>query len=116
MTDCPSCAAAAANPHSGLYHADCLGCAARAVAQVGLERTATVLTHIDGKVQALPADDPRLAEREAQRVRLHHVANMRRLSVSMRRMYLDTVGEKEGLGARAMLEQAFIADWQAARA
>lgn len=29
---CPSCAAFAANPHSGLYHAACADCAVRAIA------------------------------------------------------------------------------------
>ena len=73
---------------------------------------ATVITWLEGRVQAVPADDPRLAEIEAQRIRLHHVANMRRLDVHGRRDYLANVERKEGAEARAALEVAFRADWE----
>lgn len=78
-------------------------------------RVATVTTYLDGKVQTVPADDPRLAEVEAERVRCHHVANMRRLDVIGRREYLSAVERREGMGARMLLESAFVADWEARR-
>lgn len=77
---------------------------------------ATVITWLDGRVQTVAADDPRLAEIEAQRIRLHHVANMRRLPLYGRRDYLAAVERREGIGARMMLEDAFMADWEARRA
>ncbi len=76
---------------------------------------ATVTTWLDGRLQTVPADDPRLDEQEAQRVRLHHVANMRRLDIHGRRDYLQAVERREGIGARMLLESAFVADWEARR-
>ena len=71
-----------------------------------------ITTWLDGRVQTVPADDPRLVAIEAQRVRLMHVANMRRLDVHGRRDYLANVERKEGAEARAALEVAFRADWE----
>lgn len=76
---------------------------------------ATMTTWLDGRVQTVPAEDPRLAEIEAQRVRCAHVANMRRIDIHGRRAYLENVERREGPGARAMLEDAFMADWEARR-
>ena len=69
-------------------------------------------TWLDGRVQTVPADDPRLAEIEAQRVRCAHVANMRRIDIHGRREYLANVERREGADARAELEVAFRADWE----
>ena len=74
-----------------------------------------ITTWLDGRVQTVPADDPRVVEIEAQRVRLMHVANMRRLDVHGRRDYLGNVERKEGPDARAALEAAFRADWELRR-
>lgn len=78
--------------------------------------TGTVTTWLDGRVQTVPADDARLAEQEEQRVRLMHVANMRRLPLHGRQEYLATVGRREGALARDRLAEAFVADWEARRA
>lgn len=75
----------------------------------------TVTTWLDGRVQTVPADNPRLAEREAQRILLMHVANMRRLDIHGRRDYLANVQRRDGDDARASLEAAFTADWNARR-
>ncbi len=77
--------------------------------------TKSVTTWLDGRMQTVPANDPRLAEIEAQRVRLMHVANMRRLDVHGRRDYLGNVERREGAESRAALEAAFRADWEARR-
>lgn len=77
--------------------------------------TGTIQTWLDGRVQVVPADDPRLAEQERQRVLLMHVANMRRLNPAQRRDYLANVERREGESARAGLEAAFTADWEARR-
>ena len=69
-------------------------------------------TWLDGRVQTVPADDPRLAEIEARRVRSAHVANMRRIDIHGRRDYLGNVERREGPEARAALEVAFRADWE----
>ena len=63
----------------------------------------------------LDANDPRLAEQEEQRVRLHHIANMRRLPLHGRQEYLGNVGRREGALARDRLAEAFSADWEARR-
>jgi FtsP/CotA-like multicopper oxidase with cupredoxin domain len=76
----------------------------------------TIRTWRDGRVQDVPADDPQLAEQEATRVRLIHVANMRRLDLRGRRDYLANVERREGLPARLALQDAFGADWEARRA
>jgi hypothetical protein len=76
---------------------------------------ATVTTWLAGRVQTVDADDPRLADLEAQRVRLMHVANMRRIDMHGRRDYLANVERREGLGSRMMLEDAFRVDWEARR-
>ena len=63
----------------------------------------------------LDANDPRLAEQEEQRVRLHHIANMRRLPLHGRQEYLANVGRIEGALARDRLAEAFAADWESRR-
>ena len=75
--------------------------------------TGTVLTHLDGMTQTVPADDPRLAEQERRRVRLHHVANMRRLDLHGRRDYLANVERREGAEAAEALKDAFRQDFEA---
>ena len=75
--------------------------------------TATVTTWIDGRIQTVPADDPGLIEQERQRVRLMHVANMRRLARHDRNEYLFNVERREGAEAAEALRAAFIADWEA---
>lgn len=75
-----------------------------------------ITTWIDGRVQTVPADDARIADEEARRVLLMHVANMRRLDIHGRRDYLGNVRRREGDDACAALEVAFTADWQARRA
>lgn len=77
--------------------------------------TGTVTTWIDGRVQTVPADDERLAEQERLRVRLHHVANMRRLDIHGRRDYLANVERREGAEAAEALKEAFRQDWMARR-
>ena len=78
--------------------------------------TGTVTTWIDGRVQTVPADDALLAEQEEQRIRLLHVANMRRLPLHGRQEYLANVARKDGALARDRLAEAFAADWEARRA
>lgn len=73
------------------------------------------MTWIEGRVQTVPADDPRLAEQEETRKRLAHIANMRRLPLHGRQEYLANVGRREGELARAMLAEAFAADWESRR-
>ena len=75
----------------------------------------TIRTWLDGRVQDVQADDPQLVEQEATRVRLIHVANMRRLDLRGRRDYLANVERREGLPARLALQDAFAADWEARR-
>lgn len=77
--------------------------------------TGTVTTYLDGQVQTVPADDERLAEQERLRVRLHHVANMRRLDLHQRRDYLGNVERREGAQAAEALKEAFRKDWMASR-
>jgi len=78
--------------------------------------TGTVTTWLDGRVQTVPAEDARLAEEQATRVRLMHVANLRRINLrSERGNYLANVERKEGAEARAALEAAFRADWESRR-
>ena len=78
--------------------------------------TATVTTWLDGRIQTVPADDPRIAEQERLRVRLMHVVNMRRLALHERRGYLVNVERREGVEAAEALRAAFTADWEARRA
>ena len=77
--------------------------------------TGAVTTWLDGRVQTVPADDKRLAEQEEQRIRLLHVANMRRLPLYGRQEYLANVARKDGALARDRLAEAFAADWDARR-
>jgi hypothetical protein len=76
---------------------------------------ASVITYIEGRIQTVPADDPRVVEQEKLRVRLHHVANMRRLDLHGRRDYLANVERREGAESRAALEAAFAHDWSERR-
>jgi hypothetical protein len=76
----------------------------------------TIRTWLDGRVQDVQADDPQLVEQEATRVRMMHVANMRRLDLRGRRDYLANVERREGLPHRIALQDAFGADWEARRA
>lgn len=76
---------------------------------------ATVTTWIDGKVQTVPADDPRVAEIEAHKIRSAHVHAMRNLAKPLRAGYLRDVEAAEGIGARMLLEKAFIEDWEKRR-
>ena len=78
--------------------------------------TATITTWLDGRIQTVPADDPRIAEQERLRVRLMHVVNMRRLALHERRWYLVNVERREGVEAAEALRVAFTADWEARRA
>ena len=78
--------------------------------------TGAVTTWLDGRVQTVPADDARLAEQEEQRIRLLHVANMRRLPLHGRQEYLANVARKDGALARDRLAEAFAAEWEARRA
>lgn len=78
--------------------------------------TATITTWLDGRIQTVPADDPRIAEQERLRVRLMHVVNMRRLALHERRGYLVNVERREGVEAAEALRVAFTADWEARRA
>lgn len=78
--------------------------------------TGTIITDLGNGIETVPADDRRLAEREALRVRLHHVANMRRLPLHGRRDYLANVERREGPESRAALEAAFVQEWERSRA
>lgn len=65
-------------------------------------------------MQTVPADDPRVAEIEAHRVLLRHVANLRRIAlVSERQSYIANVERKEGPEAAAALRDEFKAIWAA---
>lgn len=75
--------------------------------------TGTVITDLGNGIETVPADDRRLAEREALRVRLHHVANMWRLPLHGRQEYLASVSRREGSLARDRLAEAFSAAWAA---
>ena len=81
-----------------------------------MSANATVTTWLDGRIQTVPADDPRIAEQERLRVRLMHVVNMRRLALHERRGYLVNVERREGVEAAEALRVAFTADWEARRA
>lgn len=72
---------------------------------------ATVKTWLDGRMQTVQTDDPRLAEIEAHRVLTAHVANMRRLDLAGRRDYLAGVERTEGPVSGMKLRLAFAADW-----
>lgn len=73
----------------------------------------SVTTWMEGAVMKLDANDPRLAEQEAQRVLMAHIANMRRLPLHGRQEYLANVSRREGALARDRLAEAFAADWEA---
>lgn len=80
------------------------------------EPTGTVTTWLDGRCQTVPADDPRLAEREAARVRQVHIANLRRLGSQGRRDYVAAVERREGAAAAQLLRDAYAADWERRKA
>jgi hypothetical protein len=75
----------------------------------------TVVTWLDGRVQTVPADDPRLAEIEAARTQARHLANLRRLDLHGRRNYFAGVARSEGEAAAGLLKTAFGADWERRR-
>lgn len=78
--------------------------------------TRTIICHLDGRVQQVAADDPRLIERERQRVLMRHVQNMRsRADLRERRLYLAEVEHTEGRDAADALKAAFAADFEARR-
>jgi len=70
--------------------------------------TATVTTWLDGRVQTVPADDPRLAQIELRR----HIANLHRIDVRGRREYFAEYERAHGLKPRLALQDAFAADWE----
>ena len=75
--------------------------------------TATVTTWLDGRIQTVPADDPRLAAIE----RARHIANLHRISPARARVaYFDEYERGHGRAARLALQDAFAADWEARRA
>lgn len=74
--------------------------------------TATVTTWLDGRIQTVPVDDPRLAQIELRR----HVANLHRLDRRGRREYLAEYERAHGSEARLALQDAFAADWERRRA
>jgi hypothetical protein len=76
----------------------------------------TVTTWLEGRMQTVRADDPRVAEVEAQRRLWAHVHAMRSLAQPLRAGYLRDVEAAEGEPARARLAEAFTADWQARKA
>lgn len=75
-------------------------------------RAPTVTTWLDGACVTVPADDPRLAEVQAQRTRARHLANLRRLDLHGRRNYFCEVARSEGEAAAEALKNAFGADWE----
>jgi hypothetical protein len=75
--------------------------------------TATVTTWLDGRVQTVPADDPRLAAIQTAR----HIANLHRISPARARVaYFDEYEKAHDRAARIALQDAFAADWEARRA
>jgi hypothetical protein len=76
----------------------------------------SVTTWMEGAVMKLDANDPRLAEQEAQRVLMAHIANMRRLPLHGRQEYLANVSRREGALARDRLAEAFAASPMTRRA
>jgi hypothetical protein len=75
----------------------------------------TVTTWLEGRMQTVRADDPRVAEVEAQRRLWAHVHAMRSLAQPLRAGYLRDVEAAEGDGARVALERAFSQDWERRR-
>ena len=75
----------------------------------------TVTTWLEGRVQTVPADDPRLSEQERVRKLALHVANMRRLDLHGRRDYIANVERREGSESAEALREAFRAAWMAER-
>lgn len=74
--------------------------------------TATVTTWLDGRIQTVPADDPRLAAIE----RARHIANLHRISRARDRVaYFDEYEKSHDRKARIALQDAFAADWDARR-
>ena len=73
--------------------------------------TATVTTWLDGRVQTVPADDPRLEAIQTAR----HIANLHRLYMRGRSEYMAEYERAHGLKPRLALQDAFAADWEARR-
>ena len=73
----------------------------------------TIRTWLDGRVQTVPADDPRLAAIQTAR----HIANLHRISPARARVaYFDEYEKAHGRKARLALQDAFAADWERRRA
>lgn len=71
------------------------------------------MTLITGEIQTVPDDDPRLAEQEATRIHLHHMANLRGIEATHdRRTYIETVERKQGKDAADRLRADFRAEWE----
>jgi hypothetical protein len=74
----------------------------------------TVTTWLDGRLQTVAADDPRITEQEKHRKLTMHLANLRPLArLADRQTYLWNVERREGKLARTELETAFRAEWEA---
>lgn len=74
----------------------------------------TVTTWLDGRLQTVAADDPRITEQEKHRKLTMHLANLRPLArLADRQTYLWNVERREGKLARTELETAFKAEWDA---
>lgn len=74
--------------------------------------TATITTWLDGRIQTVPADDPRLDAIQIAR----HIAALHALPVRERIAYFERHEQSCGRRARLALQDAFAADWQARRA
>ena len=75
--------------------------------------TATVTTWLDGRIQTVPADDPRLDAIQTAR----HIANLHQISPARARVaYFDEYERGHGRDARLALQDAFAADWERRRA
>ena len=73
--------------------------------------SATVTTWIDGRIQTVPDDDPRLAAIQTAR----HIANLHRIRARARVAYFDEYEKAHDRKARLALQDAFAADWERKR-
>ena len=71
----------------------------------------TTVTLIDGT----PVDSASEEWRLECLARDRHIANLRRLKLEQRRLYLDNVDEREGDEAGKRLRRAFLREWEASR-
>lgn len=78
--------------------------------------SATVTTWLDGRIQTVPADDPRLDAIERRRHELElrrHISNLHRISPARARVaYFDEYEKSRDRAARIALQDAFAADWE----